>query len=402
MPATCGTSGVPPDPYQSTNIDGKFITMKTDFVWYTPFCENYTNALVNSNAPSVQYTGNYNLNEDFVLSPNQNVIFQNCSLAIAAGKQIRVQAGAQLILNNCVLFSCGAMWQGIINEGGVVTITATPNSIAKISDAVEAIRSDNGFEVDATSVIFSNNYVGISLNEGNYSTSDIIGCSFNPTSASEILKIPYNQTRTFAGIQLNSVSEFQLGSLTSTVFNPRNIFQYANYGVYSLNSDITFESNLFTDLMPGIDHCIDCGTGIYSEVNDGMTHSILIAGGTGSVTKNNFNVDVSHGIISNGPINLTITECIFNGNNYNSIKITKNRNSIVSIENNDFLNAGEKGISMYSNASCDFNILNNRFTNVITGIFAQNYAKCDVKIGDNILTTQASQMFLTPASTIQP
>ncbi len=59
------------------------------------------------------YSGNFVLNNDVVI--NGTVTLNNCVIAIAAGKTIKVSPNAKLIINGSHLFCCAPdMWQGIV------------------------------------------------------------------------------------------------------------------------------------------------------------------------------------------------------------------------------------------------------------------------------------------------
>jgi hypothetical protein len=117
-----------------------------------------------------------------------NVLFRTSEFKMASNVTIFVQPGALLTIQGCHLYSCGAMWKGIVvlPGGRLVIDNGTPptNFAATISslieDAVVAIKIENNYfnatsnVLYANNVVFNRNRIGIKISDYN------LPLSFNP------------------------------------------------------------------------------------------------------------------------------------------------------------------------------------------------------------------------------
>jgi hypothetical protein len=181
-------------------------------------CPTCTTTLPATLTSSPTPRASYCINNDLFISGN--VTFKGSEFKIASNVTIYVQNGASLTIEGCHLFSCGAMWKGIVvKPTGTLTVRdfqipplgiLTINSY--IEDAIIAIKIEdnttNTNKLVLTNVLFNRNQMGVKIknytpNISSYPFS-IANCVFtcrtiSPIAFSSTSSAPWVQTGTVRG-----------------------------------------------------------------------------------------------------------------------------------------------------------------------------------------------------------
>lgn len=298
-------------------------------------CGNYTTTLtqtiIDNLVAPFELTGQYNLNSN--LNITKNVTLKGCTLAIASGMTITVQSGKTFTITDQVgvpswLYSCGDMWGGIINSGGVVII----NNNSLIQDAISAISSANGSRISVTGSRFDKNYYDISLANGSFppSQTTIHGNLFD--CSSHISKAPHINQITRAHIQLDNVTDLVVGDATrnSNTFLKGAVGINANFSsIYVFHNDFNPQEGK---------SCAIRGKGAGNRKEGNM----IIVGGSGSNEYNTF-ANAGWGVQCNGVEKVNSYYNSFN-NCFRGISLTNIRESI---SNNNVVKNFYNGIEIY-------------------------------------------------------
>ncbi len=368
---------------QSISASKTITVISTSF---TACCSpaNFTNnAPINtSTMPSIPNGSTIQVNGDIIV--NSNISLSGCTLRLAPGVKITVNAGFNLSLSNCSLYSCSEMWKGIIVlPGGILNMSGT-----RIEDALEAVSSSyvGGFttNLNINNCTFNKNKTGIYLQgftnmpnilNGINSTFDCTATG-SPTSNS-YLKAPYASQKSHYGIHLFKVTGLTVGGATLP-----NIFQNLEVGIYVQQGDnIGIVKNNFTNinsLCPVANACNTTsfkGWGIYAE----DVGNITIGNSTNTVLGNSFTNSYNGISLINTPkfaiyrntFNNIKNLPVWNGSTFEDLSETycisiKNYNGISPninyIQNNTLANI-EYGIYYNAFKSSTLNINQNQFSN---------------------------------------
>ena len=257
---------------------------KLDLPAPTTFNQNYFD-----NNPTITGTGS--ITENIVINAITNINAANIN--IEAGYTITVNGGTLNIDNGSHLYSCGDMWQGIINNGGTVNII---NST--IEDAIIALDTKNSGQFTLENSTFDHNYITLKVQNGDYVnmlTGIITGCSFKCTGG-QITKAPHaNQLSRYHifGIDLQNLT---VGDASNILL--QNNFGPATFGIYALTENLTVINNKFEGTFAATNF-EKAQTAIYTNTNfegDVMQKlNGIVIGGSG-LEINTFN-DYQNGVV---------------------------------------------------------------------------------------------------------
>ena len=259
-----------------------------------------------------------------------------------------------LTLNTSTAIRGCTTWQGIINNGTVVTDNAS------IEDADVAIQANAGSTIKIANSIFDNNRLAVYFNGGNYSTSYIYNSSFDYSNLPEFAPnvIPYH-------ILAENATNVLIGTDYGLTAANKNIFTHAAIGIYNRNSELTVCNCKFIKI--GFNEVEQ--PGVIARYGDG----IFATGVTGIAKKCNI-----------GPYTLGLKPqpgCDFVGINDG---ITVNSNYIAEIKSNKF-DLCFYGINIYGiPAPIACTLQANNFANCKYGINAQN-CNATMSILDNLI-----------------
>ena len=125
------------------------------------------------------------------LNIDQTTTILDAKIVMMPGSKILVKDGYTLQLEDCHLFGCDTLWQGIFVEGGARLIARNDT----IEDANTAIFLEDGAFVEANTCRFENNYIGIATGLPTNATSSpktVSGfMAGNKFVCSEDMLIPY-------------------------------------------------------------------------------------------------------------------------------------------------------------------------------------------------------------------
>jgi hypothetical protein len=191
---------------------------------------------------SMFVVGNYSLNSDLVIQTGRMIILNKANLAIAAEVTISVDSGATLQLeDSSYLHACAGMWNGIVvHHGGTLIVSLA----TVISDADTAISNTDGSAlISITNSTFSDNYVGISLANTNYSgTFELYASSF---IGGVLEKSPYPGEKAWAALYLNKADSLIIGDEAQDQI----IIDDFRNGIYSERSNFTVYNSHFQNMI---------------------------------------------------------------------------------------------------------------------------------------------------------
>lgn len=217
-----------------------------------------------------------------------NVTWRNIDYHMMQGAKITILAGAKLTLENCRLFSCTDLWEGIILQAGGAPATPKIEVInSTIEDAYRAIY------YDAQNVAWDDNIItsGTTFNK-NYIGIDVANTPSTPVSAAVALTLAdnftgaasltspgsklkcssfYNPTLKaipFAGVYFdNQNCDLHLGDAGFNAANT-NTYDNLNYGIYLNNAMTRIFKSTFTNLkgwgVTGLPAPPPIGVGVYA------------------------------------------------------------------------------------------------------------------------------------------
>lgn len=376
---------LPNDPVNCSNYNNCIpaITVSTDFNFPTPFCRQgggYIDLTVTSNNELYGpiSAGNYNLNPNplsgnTIITLGNDVTIDASNIAIAKDVTINTNGYVLTIQNGSHLFSCGDMWQGIINDGGAIIIDGSVVSNT-ILDAIEAVHSENGYPVEIINSYFNHNRVSISLINGNYSSSIIYGNTFDNTGT-ELPKAPYAGQDPPYHIYTNNADPVTIGFADQSA-SP-NIFRNAINGIFSVVSNLTAVNNEFYNIgndnfqnripAPPAPPYTTPNAAIKASGSSTTTYTLTVGtGNTGSYEFNKF-FDCETAVFGNRDIEAHV--------NFNEIKQTINAPLTPRIN----------GIRFEFIRSRAVEITNNILDRYLNGISVFNVTGSPVTISDNQL-----------------
>lgn len=342
--------------------------------------------------------GNYYLDQVCIL--NNDITLESCIIAMGPNASITVPSGLKLTIKNNVayishLFACGDMWDGIINNGGTVIIKGEYANHNKIEDAETALYNQGG-TIKVYHNDFKDNFTDVSLEGGSFpfAQSQIYGNNFLNTYTL-LAKAPHNGTASNARIQLNNVTDLQVGTKTDADY--ANNLTEAIYGIFATNSSFTAYNNNFSEIRIYNSPCRSCTADIYGVSNDGNAYTITV-GGVSTVQdafQNSFtNSDI--GILLRGRINTVIEGNVFNSIDRQGIEIRDNSYAGIEIKNNQGFEDVNTGIWISSLTDCYVDVHGNTFNNsnynplpsafYNTAITIQGARKTPAYIYDNQIT----------------
>ena len=238
----------------------------------------------------------------------EKLTLNGCDLAMSPGTEIVVKDGGVLEINvsssttpptPTYIFSCDAMWQGIIVEpGGEVNVIGNSSLMpAKIQNAIVAIQGEgNGASSGSPKIFvnlaeFDNNLTAIALEDDNYSSS-MIQQSFFRCSSQMMNKAPHLGVYPEYHILLNEATSVVMGGGPSL-----NEFEDVFSGIRVNKSSLNIQKSLFKDLMDNSVSPSVKGIGIVASNTTATAQTIEVDSrfenlNRGLQVSGNFNVDV--------------------------------------------------------------------------------------------------------------
>ncbi|MBP7306337.1 MAG: hypothetical protein KA987_09515 [Saprospiraceae bacterium] len=212
-------------------------------------CGNFSQTLTQTDFDSNSIiTGSYNLNTNIII--NHNVTLKNCTLSIGAGVRITDTMFVLTIDSTSLLYACNRMWRGILVYGeGEVHVLHN----SSIRDAQYGIEGRNGAVVESDFGDFTNNFVGIYLNNSGSGdpaiiTTTIINSNFTSSALhsgySGQSPSVYTSGHGFAGIKLENVTYVDIG-MGGT--QPNN-FTNLNCGITSYYTSLNLNNYFFSNI----------------------------------------------------------------------------------------------------------------------------------------------------------
>ncbi len=165
--------------------------------------------------------------------------FTNCTFAMSGSAAINVNAGGNLTFTNCTFYSvCNSMWNGITNNGGIVTMTG-----CNVQDAIGALETSNGSQVTVTGNTFNHNYSSLRFIGGSYASSTVYGNTFDNTGA-QLTKAPYSGKDQPYHVYAENVTLLDIGKVGFA----QNEFYNAERGIFSGMSNVNVYNNHFENI----------------------------------------------------------------------------------------------------------------------------------------------------------
>lgn len=304
------------------------------------------------------------------ITVNSTRVFTNCTLRMAPNVKIIVNSNIGLELNNCTLFSCSEMWDGIeVLQNGTLTLSGT-----RIEDAKTGVLSTNG-NLIVNNCTFNKNYIGITLREYP-SYNGINGSTFtcesnlSPTPGS-LLKAPYSNQKGYCGIFIDGNDAVTIGNTSTNFF--RNIIN----GIFAnRNTTLKFYRGNFSNIKGGLPTYNGYGIKVYGA------ESVLIGDLSNTALSNTFS-NSDNGVTIDGVSFITVANNNFNGISTGSLVLNLTGKAIGIFNTSNNPNGGST------------NLRNNIFEGFELGIY---YEKRNSTLGLSI-TNNTFANFSTPVGT---
>jgi len=337
------------------------------------------NSLIPDGANSSSFASLNNLIVDVagVFNINSTANYVNVTFRMAPGSKIAVQPTYNLTLDNCKLFSCSDMWDGIYlnqsgsNAGGLIVMNATT-----IEDAIQGVVANCNNTSVAPLIKFVNstmnkNYKNFQIS--NYTGSatypltfeqSTINCVSSVNSPGTNLKTPYASTRSSTGIFISNVKKIKVGNAALATY--QNLFNNLNYGIYATKSDLTVVNNKFSEITGSFNSCVSLpgqapfcppyGIAIFVPNVSPPTNTVVVGGNNANELNTFLNV-------------MRAVEVT----NLNALNVTKNTFSCTSTSP-AFTQAAGSGLTgqygvLTSNINLNLTINFNQFKNIAFAVF---------------------------------
>ncbi|MBK9637033.1 MAG: PKD domain-containing protein [Bacteroidetes bacterium] len=272
------------------------------------------------------------------------VQFTNCILKMGPEARIRVKPNSLLHIDqNTQISACdGEMWDGIniVDNTGRLTMDQSV-----IRDAVKAIEALNGANwIQCTRSEFTNNWVSIHLENGNYMASHFDENVFS-SDASQML-VPHAGQIGRTGFQLRNIFANTYVKVGPSILNTSNgnLFQNLQYGIDSYNCSLISNNNNFLNIVEQTSPFSQTpwhGTGIFAEnapwsIGNSSTNTI-------EVYENFFN-DCKRGVFVNKNSNVIIdSDNEFHNCSFAAVELRNLRQQNVTVRNCKVFDLGAFG-----------------------------------------------------------
>lgn len=389
----------------------------------SPVCFYYPNCCP-TNTAIVKYA---NTTYSTVISPTSTQIAYGGTITVNSGgvllinsKEVYMEPNTKFIVNgtgrivitNSYLHACTDMWDGIYINGA-----NSVNSISKcrVEDAKRVIVDSLGTaSFNLIGNYFNKNYIGVIFKATKSSTSNFLvknnlftssnipvtvapyNLTTNPviplsssvslanasifgayTSAS--LKAPYNIEKPKCGIMMQNASH--VGKSNSAIAigaatGEENVFDKMQYGVFQVNSNAVYNSNVFQNIKstiaPNPFSTLNAGIFIWGGfIGDGPYYSSI---GNYSLNLKNTFKDNDFGVANIYQSGLIIENNRFENQGTGVAVAINNNNSTVNVASNKFIN-NKIGINFDQNTNINATISLNWFDNTTAqGTYADNFA----------------------------
>lgn len=346
---------------------------------------------------SVSFGGTITVNNNITLTLLQT------NAQLDPNTKFVLNGNAKVRFVNSYVHGCNYMWDGIYPIAtGTVDIL---NSIVEDAKRV-AVDSLGGATILVTNSYINKNNMGIALKANKTSTSAVtvknvlftcsnvsIPAGANKTPAvqanltnaatlgaftSTVMLPPYNTQKSFCGVYVANAShtgKTNSAIVIGTITNEENVFDKMQMGIFSYDSKLQVQNNVFQNIKNTIAPAGFTNTGIYilGPIFGAGNGSYLSAGG--SIALKNTFLSNDYGIYDNGKSALLATYNTFSVQTTGTYVTGNNNGSIVSINFNNFYQNGI-AVNFFNNTYLTGNIKNNNMNNTASavGTYADNFA----------------------------
>jgi hypothetical protein len=379
-------------------------------------CTQPANIIINnSNSAAYPMLDNQVVDIQGAFTVNTNVAYNNVTFRMAPNATISVNSVNSLTLNNCKLFSCTDMWDGIyLNQLGATAATLIAINGTSIEDAINGVFANSNLTPVASLIRFEGcvmnknyksfqimNYLGISAYPLSIFQSTI-NCVSSFNSPGATLKAPYANNRSFIAIQLTKVKQVKVGNSTMGAY--RNLINNSTFGIYSKESSLNVVNTTFSEMSGSFPICKfpPCdvyGIAIYVP-NTSVTQNQVSVGGANLNEPNTFinvlrAIDVTY-VEAFGATKNTFS-CTSTSNNFNSGSgllgqygiLATNIGEVLYISGNHLTNFATAIQYNRNNSVNNFNpgasILSNTVTSLWPGYVSQGIVASD--LANNTITS---------------
>lgn len=249
--------GLQKEKVQPSNIlqtqcsDGSYIIVPSSTTLSSIF-----SSLPTSGPIKLDINGTLTIDMNWTLPSGSNIIFDDLSGMV-------VQTGKQLYATGTTFRGCDFLWNSInIKNGAYGTFYQ-----CKFSDALHALDYENQSYLGIANCNFNNNFVGVRLNNTTggtgvvYWATDQFTFINNKFQGGPLLTYTgsfsdwhLGQGKTYAGLELNFIQQFQLSYVTAggITYQYNNEFKNAIFGILSNESSIIVEKTSFGRNIVGI------------------------------------------------------------------------------------------------------------------------------------------------------
>lgn len=291
--------------------------------------------------------------------------FTNCTFAMSGSAAINVNAGGNLTFTNCTFYSvCNSMWNGITNNGGIVTMTG-----CNVQDAIGALETSNGSQVTVTGNTFDHNYSSLRFIGGSYASSTVYGNTFDNTGA-QLTKAPYSGKDQPYHVYAENVTLLDIGKVGFA----QNEFYNAERGIFSGMSNVNVYNNHFENIGDN-NYQQRLAAGNVTPISNRILFAAVCAGssranevtlnvGNGTAPASNTFFNCQRGVFTQFKVNTWVDLNNFNQCTQGIIVLDVDAPNVV-IRNNT-INRFSEGVTLYQVVNNPWvNIINNQFNSGI-------------------------------------
>lgn len=296
------------------------------------------------------------------LAIDESITFIGNDFVFAPNSEVWVYPGVELTFENCKLYSCTEMWQGIIANFG--TGTKIKMTGCRIEDAKLSLDLAYGNELILENNLFNNNWECVRVS--NYNSNWPLTFNKNRftntnTLTSPVMKPPHAGQHTQTGLILENAGYVNLSAITGTA--NRNIFYNINNGISIYKTNFTLSNALLYQIEDynnsGYSWCLRAANPDKSQLFRAEVNNT-----TGLVRFNNS----LNGLQTSGTWRVRVSDTRFYDNENTSISVEYNTPypgepyPQMYIQNNN-IQRTKNGIALYQNFSTPGWIQNNILSN---------------------------------------
>ncbi len=341
----------------------------------------YTNTTITT--PNIVVNGTLVIKADVSFDANNN----NILMYMGPMAKIEVESGKDLTFDlTTVQAGCEYMWDGIYMDGANSKLEV--KNYSSISDAINAINSDNGAKIKITNSSLGSNLYGIILKNSSSPLSPLELSKASFYGQYSLSYMPFQNHYSKLAVFAKDVNTVTIGDMSSA--NNTNTFDGFENAIIIENASSAFYNNSFTN-------SIEKSIKIKHSLLPMTPYNTTIGGENNSsgIRSNSF-TDVYNAIFVQYQQNLSIVNNSFTGvGTWNTIELRDILSSTILVNNNTFSDV-KMAMRSYNAYNSDISIEDNTITKATYGFGVMNTHPNEVTkllIRNNDISIEDVQIF---------